>query len=98
TFRLDDPKPFNDRKTQINEFQLLNNSVKKLLEKNIETYNSQKQFIENASHEMQTPLAIGLNKLELLVENHSLDEEALPIVSSVMDNLERLSRLNKSLL
>src|SRR5690606_23198195 len=42
--------------------------------------------------------AIGLNKLELLVENHSLDEKGLSIVSSVMDNLERLSRLNKSLL
>lgn len=98
TFRLDDPKPFDAKKTRIDEFQLLNDSVKKLLEKNIQTYNSQKQFIENASHEIQTPLAISLNKLELLAENHHLDDEALPIVASVMDNLERLSRLNKSLL
>lgn len=96
-FKLDDPKPFPATETQIEEFKLLETSLQKLLEKNVQTFNEQKQFIENAAHELQTPLAISLNKLELMV-NRPLDEEQLGLAASVMDNLERLIRLNKSLL
>lgn len=96
-FRLDDPKPFHATDSKIEEFRLLDNSLHKLLEKNVEIFNDQKQFIENASHELQTPLAISLNKLELMV-NQPLEEEQLALAASVMDNLERLIRLNKSLL
>src|SRR5690554_571324 len=96
-FRLDDPQPFHATDSKIEEFRLLDSSLQKLLEKNIQTFNDQKQFIENAAHELQTPLAISLNKLELMV-NQSLEEEQLALAASVMDNLERLIRLNKSLL
>src|SRR5690606_21644470 len=96
-FKLDDPKPFPATETKIEEFKLLETSLQKLLEKNIQTFNDQKQFIENAAHELQTPLAISLNKLELMV-NQPLEEEQLALAASVMDNLERLIRLNKSLL
>lgn len=98
SFRLDDPKPTEIPKSRINEFQLLNGAVEKLLQSNIQTYNNQKKFIENASHELQTPLAISLNKLESMINNHSLKEEELHTLSGVIDNLERLTRLNKSLL
>ena len=40
-------------------------------------YNQQKQFVENASHELQTPLAICMNKLELLSEDPDCTEEQL---------------------
>src|SRR5690554_890772 len=96
-FRLDDPQPFHATDSKIEEFRLLDSSLQKLLERNVETFNEQKQFIENASHELQTPLAISLNKLELMV-NHPMEEEQLVLAASVMDNLERLIRLNKSLL
>lgn len=96
-FRLDDPQPFNATDSKIEEFRLLDSSLQKLLERNVETFNEQKQFIENAAHELQTPLAISLNKLELMV-NQPLEEEQLALAASVMDNLERLIRLNKSLL
>lgn len=96
-FRLDDPKPFRATDSKIEEFQLLDSSLQKLLEKNVQTFNDQKQFIENASHELQTPLAISLNKLEQMV-NQPMGEEQLALAASVMDNLERLIRLNKSLL
>ena len=97
-FRLDHPLPIGKIDTRIDEFRLLSESVVMLLERNISVYNDQKQFIENASHELQTPLAISLNKLELLVENFEHDEEELKVIASVMDNLQRLTRLNKSLL
>jgi len=96
-FRLDDPQPFYATDSKIEEFRLLDNSIQKLLEKNVQIFNDQKQFIENAAHELQTPLAISLNKLELMV-NQPMDEEQLTLAASVMDNLERLIRLNKSLL
>jgi len=84
--------------TRIREFRLLNKRVEQLVNRAVESYRGQKQFIENASHELQTPLAISINKLELLAENHDLNKEQLEVVGSVLNNLERLTRLNKSLL
>ena len=80
------------------EFQLLNKVVTEVLESNIRSFHNQKQLIENASHELQTPLAIALNKLQLLAENESLSEEAVKEVFQTIETLERLTRLNKSLL
>ena len=85
-------------KTPIEEFHLLNKSVQRLLQKSVDSYVGQKQFIENASHELQTPLAISINKLELLFEKTNLNEEEIAILASVLTNLERLTRFNKSLL
>ena len=67
-FNLNKPVPLNTSKTKVDEFKLLNETVQKLLQQNVEVYSSQKQFIENASHELQTPLAISINKLEMLAE------------------------------
>ncbi|RNI25721.1 sensor histidine kinase [Rufibacter latericius] len=97
-FKLEDAQPVPVQKTNIEEFQLLNQTVEKLLQQNVAAYQNQKAFIENASHELQTPLAISLNKLELLAESQPLHEEQLVQIGSVMENLERLTRLNKSLL
>lgn len=84
--------------TDIEEFILLNKSIERLLDKSIKSYIDQKHFIENASHELQTPLAISINKLELLIENTKLNQNQLNILGSVLSNLERLTRFNKSLL
>jgi signal transduction histidine kinase len=84
--------------TTVQEFKLLNETISALLERNLEVYTSQKQFIENASHELQTPLAISINKLELLAERSDTSEEQVQVISHVIQSLERLTRLNKSLL
>lgn len=97
-FRLDKPEPIATVKTNVDEFRLLNETVEKLLKRNIDVYTSQKNFIENASHELQTPLAISINKLEALAENNQLPGDQLQLLASALDNLERLTRLNKSLL
>jgi signal transduction histidine kinase len=97
-FRLEKPSTFTIQKTKIDEFRLLNEAVQKLLQTNIDSYSSQKHFIENASHELQTPLAIGINKLEALAETNTLSEKQLHLLASALDNLERLTRLNRSLL
>lgn len=97
-FRLENPSDMKVKKTGIDEFKLLNETVQKLLQTNIDSYNSQKHFIENAAHELQTPLAISINKLEALAEISKLSDEELKLLASALDNLERLTRLNKSLL
>ena len=97
-FRLDKPEPTAPIKTKVDEFNLLDETVQKFVQRNIDVYTSQKHFIENASHELQTPLAISINKLEALAEDEELKPEQLKLVASALDHLERLTRLNRSLL
>lgn len=97
-FRLDTGNLRKLEKTNIKEFAMLNKSTLNLLNTNVNIYNSQKQFIENASHEMQTPLAIGINKLELLAGEEGLSPAQVQKVGNIIESLQRLSGLNKSLL
>ncbi|MDR6300458.1 PorY family sensor histidine kinase [Mesonia maritima] len=97
-FNIEKEQSIDFEKTNIEEFQLLNLQVKKLLQKSIDSFKAQKQFIENASHELQTPLAISINKLELLAEKEELSPKNIALLASVLENLERMTRLNQALL
>jgi signal transduction histidine kinase len=97
-FKLGKDPMIKPEETSVTEFKELNEAVSLLINRSLETYHGQKQFIENASHELQTPLAISINKLELLTEKENLDEENLTAIGQVIQTLERLTRLNKSLL
>lgn len=97
-FRLGSNDTFTPPPTKVKEFRDLNEAVSTLLKHNLDVYNSQKQFIENASHELQTPLAISINKMELLADRPDTTEEQQKELSHVIQSLERLTRLNKSLL
>ena len=97
-FNIEKEQSIDFEKTNIEEFQLLNLQVEKLLQKSIDSFKAQKQFIENASHELQTPLAISINKLELLAEKEELSPKNIALLASVLENLERMTRLNQALL
>jgi signal transduction histidine kinase len=97
-FRLGQQEVFSVSPTKVQEFNELNAAVTDLLQRSLETFNSQKQFIENASHELQTPLAISISKLELFAERNSLPEPQIKELASVIESLERLTRINKTLL
>ncbi len=97
-FRIEKDEHIQTMDTSIEEFQLLNTSVKTLMAQSRARYLEQQHFIENAAHELQTPLAISINKLELFFENTKLSEDEVKTMTSIMDNLGRLTRLNKSLL
>ncbi|GEQ85708.1 two-component sensor histidine kinase [Patiriisocius marinistellae] len=97
-FRIEKNTAINIPKSNIDEFNLLNTTVDKLIKKSTNSYITQKQFIENASHELQTPLAISINKLELFLENNALKKNQADDITTVLDNLNKLTRLNKSLL
>lgn len=97
-FSIEEDKEIKFEETKIEEFQLLNKRIDRLLKKSVESYRSQKEFIENASHELQTPLAISINKLELMAENADLPPGQMEELGTVLQSLERLTRLNRSLL
>ena len=80
------------------EFEELNTSINKLLESNITAFRQQKEFTENASHELQTPLAIVQSKLDLLLQDGNLSSEQSQIIEQTNNALSRVSRINKNLL
>lgn len=98
SYRLGSSKQLPQVETTTKEFNDLQQAVTTLLLHSIESYEHQKQFIGNASHELQTPLAIATNKLELLVEQEDLNEKHAESISEVLEIIQRLVRLNKSLL
>ncbi len=97
-FKLDKGSLIEPTDTKIKEFSILNKSILNLLRTNVNIFNSQKQFIENAAHELQTPLAIGINKLELLAGADELSPVIIQKIGNIIETFQRLSGLNKSLL
>jgi signal transduction histidine kinase len=97
-FRLDNSRMINFTQTDVKEYRQLNESVREVLSKVINTFNEQKVFIENVSHELQTPLAVVIAKLEMLIEKYPDNEDYIRETAGVLNVLNRMKRLNASLL
>lgn len=91
----DNPPKFSP--TDIIEFTRLNNSLEQLMLKDREKFRIQKEFTENASHELQTPLAIIRSKLDLLMQEN-LTERQMCLVSDLYGLTMRMRHLNRNLL
>ena len=87
-----------DATTGIEEFDRLNKTLTSLIDHVDQAYRNQKQFTENASHELQTPLAIIRSKVELLMEGPGLNEDSAQLLQEITEANERLSQMNKNLL
>ncbi|MBR0177356.1 MAG: HAMP domain-containing histidine kinase [Bacteroidales bacterium] len=90
------PEP--DSRIKVQEFKEIETAVLEASERSKQLFEEQKRFIGNASHEIQTPIAVCRNRLELLVDNTPLDESQLTEIEKTLDTLNYISRLNKSLL
>ncbi len=84
--------------TSIIEFQKLTHAARTTILRAEEQIGRQKQFIGNASHELQTPLAILGTRIEWLIDNTQLTEEQFTELTKMRQSLHRLSRLNRTLL
>ncbi|HEX4374569.1 MAG TPA: HAMP domain-containing sensor histidine kinase [Puia sp.] len=98
TFNLSNKKNSGVEKTNISEFDDLNIAVNTMQSRIIKDYETLKNFADNASHEMQTPLAILNSKLDLLIQEPNLNESQTKQLQSMYDAMSRLSKLNQSLL
>jgi signal transduction histidine kinase len=87
-----------DGQTDTREFDQLNMVITNLIGHVNQAYSNQKQFTENASHELQTPLAIIRSKLDLLIDSSTLTEETAGLLADITEANDRLSQLNKNLL
>jgi len=97
-YRIDKHVPPKLAKTNIEEFNLLNNAFKELIEKNRKVYLNQKQFIDNVSHEIKTPLAVIKNKVELLMQSANLDKNFGSSLNNIYENITKINRITEALL
>lgn len=98
TFELDKNPASTQLNFKIDEFKELDCSVKDLIFRVNKTYLSQKEFTENASHELQTPLAIIKSKLELFLQEEQLSETQSHLIDEMNTVLTGLEQLNINLL
>ena len=84
--------------TNVLEFQNLHQHFASMVARNAAVFADQKLFIENASHELQTPLAIAINKMDLILEDEQLPSTVLTKLADTKASLKRLIDLNRSLL
>lgn len=97
-FKIDDKKDLNFATTPISEFNALNHALTNMLGRAAQDYQQQKEFTENASHEMQTPLAVMQSKIDLLIQSKNLGHQEMQLIGRLLEALKKLSHLNKSLL
>ncbi|QKG80692.1 sensor histidine kinase [Tenuifilum thalassicum] len=98
TFEIDKHSKPDFINSDIEEFDRLNKSIEKLIERNLIIYNNQREFVENAAHELQTPIAIFKAKIDTLIQRTDVTQGQWEILNSVSDTISRLNRLNKNLL
>ncbi len=97
-FDLNSAGVVNFANTDIQEFAELNETLVKLIDNNVRVYTQQKEFTQNASHELQTPLALLKTKIDLLIQDSSLTTQQRKIIESLDNSVSRMTRINKNLL
>jgi signal transduction histidine kinase len=96
SFSLTRQAPLQLAATRTSEFKLLNQFLEKMTRKAVADYRSLKEFTENASHELQTPLAVIRGKLELLMETEINDRQA-GLILAAYEAVDKLSKTNQAL-
>lgn len=97
-YKLDSNTPIHFSQSSITEINDLNQSIHELTTHNLEIFHAQKEFTENASHELQTPLAVIQSNIDLLWQTQPLTEVQSQLINNLSEANIRMSRLNKSLL
>jgi signal transduction histidine kinase len=98
SFDLNAPSAIKTEKTTVHEFNELNENISMMTERVVKDYLSLKHFIDHASHEMQTPLAVVNSKLDVLIQDPSLNEKNLHDLQVIYDAVDKMSKLSQSLL
>lgn len=97
-YQLAIQQPLQLTKEPINEINLLNDSLNKMTQRIHQDYHALRSFTENASHEMQTPLAVIRSKVEALLQDMEGKEKNIQQLLAIEDATQKLSKLHQSLL
>jgi signal transduction histidine kinase len=91
-------RPVELPETTISEFRQLNMVIENMTSKMRADYLNLKEYNENSSHEIQTPLAVIRSKLDILMQNQNLNRESINLIESINEAVNRLFKLNRGLL
>ena len=97
-FDLEEPQKTSFKKSPFPIFNELNSYIIELINRIRKNYQANKQFTQNASHELQTPLAIIKGHLELLLQSPNIGEREMESLGTALQNTNRLARLNSALI
>lgn len=81
--------------SDILEFSELKEEIQLLTSKVRNDYQNLKQFTEDVSHEMQTPLAIIQAKIDNIINEHTINDKQFEQISSIQKDIQRLKHLNQ---
>lgn len=97
-FKVGSNRPLHLSSSDIDEFQLMNETLIGITSKAQLDYLSLKTFSENASHEIQTPLAVIRSKLDLMIQDEDFTQKQSESLQAAYNSLQKLTKLNQSLL
>lgn len=97
-FDVDEPQKVKFEESTFPVFNELNAYLIELIDRIRTDYQANKQFTQNASHELQTPLAIIKGHVELLLQSPNIGEKESKSLAAVLQNTNRLSKLNSALI
>ncbi|MCG2460374.1 HAMP domain-containing histidine kinase [Flavobacteriaceae bacterium F89] len=96
-FQVTSKTPLELKESNILEFSELSEQIRLWTDKVRADYENLKQFTEDVSHEIQTPLAIIQAKIENLINDEKLDQGQYEDLTSLQKDIQRLAQLNKRL-
>lgn len=85
-------------RTGIIEFRTLAQATQRAADRFEKQYEIQNQFIGNASHELQTPLAVCTGRIEMLLDSDTLTQSQAEELVKINRTLHDMTRLNRTLL
>ncbi|GJM35944.1 MAG: hypothetical protein DHS20C18_49450 [Saprospiraceae bacterium] len=97
-FDIDEPTPVKFEKSPYSAFNELNDYLLELINRVRKHYQANKQFTSNAAHELQTPLSVIKGHIELLLQSKRLGEKEIKTLGIILQNTNRLARLNSALI
>jgi len=98
---ITDPTDFDERfpGSTTYEIEVLNSALNTMMNQVRSSFEEQKKFIQNASHELLTPLSIIRQKAEkILSRSDQLDRRTVESANEIQQTAIRLSRLSNALL
>lgn len=98
--RVNEPESFDHTpiKARSRDFRELDFVLNQMMDRISELFKKEKQFISNVSHELLTPIALLKNKFENLLQNTSLDDNAVDKIAGSLKTLDMLKKIINNLL
>ncbi len=97
-FDLNNNNELNLDSAQLFEIKKLNSVIQKMADTLKRDFEVQKEYTENVSHELQTPLAVISSKVDQMMQSDNLSQQQMEHLALLMETTNRLSKMNQALI